>query len=81
MEPDTSAPSPPRTAPTDTAEELTRLRADAAARGVDADAAIELAHALKHTLQGPDALRAVDRRIASGMSVDDARRLLLDEDV
>jgi len=72
--------SPPRTPPVDTDEELARLRADAEAHGQDVDAAIAVAHALRHTLPEPDALRAVDRRIASGLSVEEARRVLLDED-
>jgi hypothetical protein len=71
---------PPRTAPTDVGEETARLAADAAAHGVDLAAALDVAHALEHTLPTPDALRAVDRRIASGLSLDETRRVLLDED-
>jgi hypothetical protein len=72
-------PDAPTEPPTDAAEELERLRHDAEVQGVDLDAAIELARTLEHTLPTAAALRAVDRRIAQGMSLEEARATLLDE--
>ena len=78
---DTSTPGPaaPTEPPTDVDEELARLRHDAAVQGVDVDAAIELARTLEHTQPPAAALRAVDRRIAQGMSLEQARATLVDE--
>lgn len=74
------APAAPRTPARDPDEELTRLRADAAYQRVDPDEAIALADQLERTMPAAEARRAVDRRIASGLSVDDARRVLLEAD-
>jgi len=68
-----------RTPPTDVAEELERLRRDVSERGVDVDAAVELARVLSHTMPEAEALRTVDRRIASGLTLEQTRQVLVDE--
>ena len=68
---DDGAPAP-TDAPVDADEERERLLRDSAARGVDEDAALELADNLAHTQPLPDALRGVDRRVATGESLDEA---------
>jgi hypothetical protein len=78
MEPDAD-PNAPDELPADEDAERRRLLADAARNGVDADEALELAERVSRLEPLPDALRAVDRRIASGYSLEDAREILLDD--
>jgi hypothetical protein len=63
----------------DAEEERQRLIADAAERGVDESEALGLAEDLARLEPLPDAYRAVDRRLATGYSVEEAREMLLDE--
>lgn len=67
----------PTTRPGDTEVEKERLVADAEASGADVTEALDLAADLAHTHPEPEALRAVDRRLATGYSVDESRDLLL----
>jgi hypothetical protein len=67
----------PTEPPIDADEERERLVATATARGVDAAAAVELAERLGRSEPLPDAYRAVERRIATGATVDAAEALLL----
>jgi hypothetical protein len=63
--------------PVDVEEERQRLLATATARGVDAGAAVELAERIGRGEPLPDAFRAVERRIATGATVDEAEAILL----
>jgi len=69
----------PTRPPTDVEEERERLIIDAARRGVDPADALEVADDVARTEPLPDALRAVDRRLAAGASLDEAKELLLDQ--
>lgn len=68
----------PTEQPIDPDEERNRLLADAAEAGVDGEAAVHLAEQVAHGTPLADAYRAVDRRIASGSSLDEAEAVLLD---
>ncbi len=65
--------------PEDPVEEEARLVRDAVSAGIDPDAAVELAKRAAVLLSSQaEALRAVDRRIASGHSLEEAEAILLD---
>jgi hypothetical protein len=55
--------------PMDADEEKRRLTKDAAARGIDPEAAIALAEEASHLMPLAAAYRAVDRRVAAGFSL------------
>jgi hypothetical protein len=67
----------PTTRPVDAEEERARLIRDAAAVGVDEAAAIDLAKQVARIEPLPAAYRSVDRRLATGYTVDEARDILL----
>lgn len=70
----------PTHAPEDADEERARLVADAVAAGVDEDDALRIAEEVAHGTPLADAYRAVDRRIASGATLEEAEHFLVDQD-
>ena len=66
-------------APTDPVKEREQLIADATGAGVDPDAAADLAERLGQMMPGPLADRYVDRRIATGYTVEEAEQILLND--
>jgi hypothetical protein len=62
----------------DADEERRRLVADATEAGVDPDAAVEVAEEVAHGTPLADAYRAVDRRVATGHTVEETEAILLD---
>jgi hypothetical protein len=70
---------PPPRLPEDPTEEETRLVKDSISAGIDPNATIDLAHRARALLGSrADALRAVDRRIASGLSLEETEAIVLD---
>lgn len=67
----------PTEPPVDAAEEKQRLITEAARHGIDPVAAIDLAEKLAHLEPAANAYRAVDRRLATGCSLEEAEDILL----
>lgn len=74
--PDQQSDGPTRP-PVDADEERQRLLDDAAEHGVDQTEAIELAETVARVQPLPEAYRAVDRRLATGHTLDEAEEILL----
>jgi hypothetical protein len=70
----------PTTPPVDAEEERRRLLDDAAAAGVDGEEALEAAARVAHGAPEADAYRAVDRRIATGHTVEEAEAVVQGDD-
>jgi hypothetical protein len=64
---------------TDEEQERERLRRQAAARGIDEAAALDLAERVHHLEPLAEAYRAVERRLATGHSLEEAEEILLGE--
>ena len=67
----------PTTPPVDADEEKQRLLADAAAHGINPGDAVALAEKLSHLAPPPVAYRAVDRRLATGHSLEETEAMVL----
>ena len=69
----------PSTAAVDPDEEKRRLLDDAHAHGVDEAEALDLAERLSAIEPLADSYRDVDRRVATGLTIDEAEAILLDD--
>ena len=67
----------PTRPPVDAEEEKQRLIDDAVERGIDEAAALELADRVAQIEPRPDAYRLVDRRLATGHSLEETEEILL----
>ena len=70
----------PSALPVDADEEKQRLIADAAERGIDPGEAVRLAEDVAVGEPRPDDYRFVDRRLATGYSLEDAEAIAMGED-
>ena len=68
----------PTKVPVDAEEEKQRLVRDAAEHGVDEAEAVDLAERLTPIEPLPDAYRAVDRRLATGYTLDETEEIVIE---